>query len=71
MIPIIPLPGKVILPCINTPLNVVRKVGVLATKFALHHDKAVLLLNQKKADVPFKMTTEDGFNISTLFPRYI
>ena len=51
MIPIIPLPGKVILPRISTPLNVVRKVGVLATKFALQHDKTVLLLNQKKAEV--------------------
>ena len=51
MIPIIPLPGKVILPRVSTPLNVVRKVGVLATKFALQHDKTVLLLNQKKAEV--------------------
>ena len=51
MIPIIPLPGKVIFPRINTPLNVVRQIGVLATKFALGQDKTVLLLNQKNADL--------------------
>ena len=28
MLPVIPLPGKVIFPGSNTPLNVVRKTGV-------------------------------------------
>ena len=50
ILPIIPLPGKVFFPRVNTPtpiINVVRKMGVLATKYALHTNQDVLLLNQK------------------------
>ena len=46
MLPVIPLPGKVIFPGSNTPLNVVRESGVLAVKYALGTNQVVLLLNQ-------------------------
>ena len=65
MIPIIPLPGKVIFPRTNTPLNVVRQVGVLATKFALSQDKMVLLLNQKNADLD-ELTGDDFYSVGTV-----
>ena len=65
MIPIIPLPGKVIFPRTNTPLNVVRQVGVLATKFSLSQDKMVLLLNQKNADLD-ELTSDDFYSVGTL-----
>ncbi len=65
MIPIIPLPGKVIFPRTNTPLNVVRQVGVLATKFSLSQDKMVLLLNQKNADLD-ELTSEDFYSVGTV-----
>ncbi len=49
ILPIIPLPGKVFFPRANTPtpLNVVRKMGVLATRYAIKTEQDVLLLNQK------------------------
>ena len=65
MIPIIPLPGKVIFPRTNTPLNVVRQVGVLATKFSLSQDKMVLLLNQKNADLD-ELTSDDFYSVGTV-----
>jgi len=47
ILPVIALPGKVIFPRVNQPLNVARKMGVLATKYAINTNNIVLLLNQK------------------------
>ena len=48
--PVIPTPGKVFFPRTSTPLNVIRKMGVRATKYAVQTDQDVLLLNQKDKD---------------------
>ena len=51
ILPVIPLPGKsIIFPRANTPLNVIRKMGVQSTKHALSTDSLVLLLNQKNKE---------------------
>ena len=50
MLPVIPTPGKVFFPRISTPLNVIRKMGVRATKYAVEANQDVLLLNQKDKD---------------------
>ena len=48
ILPVIPLPGKVIFPRTNMPLNVSRtKAGVKAAKYALRTDQNIILLNQK------------------------
>ena len=65
MLPVIPLPGKVIFPGSNTPLNVVRKTGVLAVKHALEADKVVLLLNQKNKDTD-SPSMEDFHAVGTI-----
>ena len=49
-LPVIPTPGKVFFPRISTPLNVIRKMGVRATKYAVQANQDVLLLNQKDKD---------------------
>ena len=48
--PVIPTPGKVFFPRTSTPLNVIRKMGVRATKYAVQTNQDVLLLNQKDKD---------------------
>ena len=50
ILPVIPTPGKVFFPRISTPLNVIRKMGVRATKYAVQANQDVLLLNQKDKD---------------------
>ncbi|MCE2396299.1 endopeptidase La [Candidatus Poribacteria bacterium] len=50
VLPVIPTPGKVFFPRISTPLNVIRKMGVRATKYAVQANQDVLLLNQKDKD---------------------
>ncbi len=50
ILPVIPTPGKVFFPRISTPLNVIRKMGVRATKYAVHSNQDVLLLNQKNKE---------------------
>ena len=65
MLPIIPLPGKVIFPGSNTPLNVVRESGVLAVKYALGTNKVVLLLNQKNKDTE-SPSMEDFYTVGTI-----
>ena len=50
ILPVIPTPGKVFFPRISTPLNVIRKMGVRATKYAVQTNQDVLLLNQKDKD---------------------
>ncbi|RKU11705.1 endopeptidase La [Candidatus Poribacteria bacterium] len=50
ILPVIPTPGKVFFPRISTPLNVIRKMGVQATKYAVQANQDVLLLNQKDKD---------------------
>jgi ATP-dependent Lon protease len=47
VLPVIPTPGKVFFPRTSTPLIVTRKMGVQATKYAMHANQDVLLLNQK------------------------
>ena len=65
MLPVIPLPGKVIFPGSNTPLNVVRETGVLAVKYALGTDQVVLLLNQKNQDTE-SPSMEDFHAVGTI-----
>ena len=50
ILPVIPTPGKVFFPRTSTPLNVIRKMGVRATKYAVQANEDVLLLNQKDKD---------------------
>lgn len=50
ILPVIPTPGKIFFPRISTPLNVIREMGVRATKYAVQADQDVLLLNQKDKD---------------------
>ena len=50
ILPVIPTPGKVFFPRTSTPLNVIRKMGVRATKYAVEANQDVLLLNQKDKD---------------------
>ncbi|MCZ6676376.1 MAG: endopeptidase La [Candidatus Poribacteria bacterium] len=50
ILPVIPLPGKVIFPRANTPLNVIRQIGVRAAKYATRADQDVILLNQKETE---------------------
>lgn len=50
ILPVIPTPGKVFFPRISTPLNVIREMGVRATKYAVQANQDVLLLNQKDKD---------------------
>ena len=50
ILPVIPTPGKVFFPRISTPLNVIREMGVRATKYAVQANRDVLLLNQKDKD---------------------
>ncbi len=50
ILPVIPTPGKVFFPRTSTPLNVIRKMGVRATKYAVQTNQDVLLLNQKDKD---------------------
>ena len=50
ILPVIPTPGKVFFPRISTPLNVIREMGVRATKYAVQVNQDVLLLNQKNKD---------------------
>ena len=50
ILPVIPTPGKVFFPRTSTLLNVVRKMGVRATKYAMRVNQDVLLLNQKDKD---------------------
>lgn len=64
-LPVIPLPGKVIFPGLNTPLNVVRETGVLAVKYALDTDRVVLLLNQKNKDTE-SPSMEDFHAVGTI-----
>ena len=64
-LPVIPLPGKVIFPGLNTPLNVVRETGVLAVKYALDTDRVVLLLNQKNKDTE-SPSMEDFYAVGTI-----
>ena len=64
-LPVIPLPGKVIFPGSNTPLNVVRETGVLAVKYALDTDRVVLLLNQKNKDTE-SPSMEDFHAVGTI-----
>ncbi len=59
ILPVIPTPGKVFFPRTSTPLNVIRKMGVRATKYALETGQDVLLLNQKDKDEENPGT--DGF----------
>ena len=47
ILPVIPTPGKVFFPRTSTLLNVVREIGVRATKYAMQANQDVLLLNQK------------------------
>ena len=65
MLPVIPLPGKVIFPGSNTPLNVVRESGVLAVKHALGTNQVVLLLNQKNKDTE-SPSMEDFYTVGTI-----
>ncbi|MFB3041671.1 MAG: endopeptidase La [Candidatus Poribacteria bacterium] len=65
ILPIIPLPGKVIFPRARQPLVVTRKKGVLATRSALEKDGRILLLNQKdkEAEDP---GPEDFYRVGTV-----
>jgi ATP-dependent Lon protease len=65
MLPVIPLPGKVIFPGSNTPLNVVRESGVSAVKYALGKNQVVLLLNQKNKDTE-SPSMEDFYTVGTI-----
>ena len=60
ILPVIPTPGKVFFPRISTPLNVIRKMGVRATKYAVQANQDVLLLNQKDKDD--ENPAPDGFH---------
>ena len=60
ILPVIPTPGKVFFPRISTPLNVIRKMGVRATKYAVQANQDVLLLNQKDKDE--ENPAPDGFH---------
>jgi ATP-dependent Lon protease len=51
ILPVIALPGKVIFPRVQQPLNVARTMGVLATKYAINTNHIVLLLNQKDKEI--------------------
>ena len=66
MLPVIPLPGKVIFPGSNTPLNVVRESGVLAVKYALEKNQVVLLLNQKNNKDADSPSMEDFYTVGTI-----
>ena len=59
ILPVIPTPGKVFFPRTSTPLNVIRKMGVRATKYAVEAGQDVLLLNQKDKEEENPGT--DGF----------
>ena len=66
ILPVIPLPGKaVIFPRQNQPLNVIRKMGVLATAYALHTGSLVLLLNQKDKEKE-EPAPEDFYRVGTV-----
>ena len=66
ILPVIPLPGKVIFPRANTPLSVSRtKIGVRAAKYALRMNQDVLLLNQKNPEKEDDLTPSDFYRVGT------
>lgn len=64
ILPILPLPEKVIFPNMTHPLHVVRERSVKALKFAIEHDSEIILITMKNAvDNP---GIDDLYSVGTL-----
>ena len=64
MLPVLPLPEKVIFPNMTHPLHVVRERSVKALKFAIEHDSEIILITMRHpADNP---GLDDLYNVGTL-----
>jgi ATP-dependent Lon protease len=64
ILPVLPLPEKVIFPNMTHPLLVVRERSVKALKFAIEHDSEIILITMRHpADNP---GLDDLYNVGTL-----
>ena len=64
MLPVLPLPEKVIFPNMTHPLHVVRERSVKALKSAIEHDSEIILITMRHpADNP---GLDDLYNVGTL-----